>query len=178
MVRKILNTKDPKLNLACKPVKEVDKKILSLVKDLEDTLRVQKDPEGVGLSANQIGENLRIFVMLDKGKIRSIINPSIVDTTSQSDRQSKSKKSKKEILEGCLSLPNYYSPIKRADRIKIKYLDIDGQEKTEEFKGLSAQIVLHEIDHLNGIIFIQRMLEQKKKLYALEKGEWNEVELL
>lgn len=176
MIRKILNTKDPKISQVCKKVKAIDKKVISIAKDLKETLKVQNDPEGVGLAAPQIGENLRIFAMDDKGKVRVIVNPEILEISNE--KAKKIKGEEKEIMEGCLSLPNYYGPLHRPQKVKIKYLDLDGKEKEEEFKGLSAQIIQHEIDHLNGIVFVNRLLEQKKPLYKLEKDEWVEIELI
>ena len=176
MIRKILNTKDPKLSKICKPVKKIDKKVLAIARDLKETLKSQKDPEGVGLAAPQIGENLRIFAMRDMGKIRVIVNPKIIKISKTLGSKEVGGKHK-EIMEGCLSLPNYYGPLKRAYKIEIKYLGLEGKEKQEEFTGLSAQIVQHEIDHLNGIMFIIRLLEQNKPLYKMEKNEWIEVEL-
>lgn len=176
MIRKILSTKDPKISQVCKEVKVIDKKVIIIAKDLKETLKIQNDPEGVGLAAPQIGENLRIFAMNDNGKIRVIINPEILEISKEKAKKVKSEE--KEIMEGCLSLPNYYGPLKRPQKIKIKYLDLDGRIKEEEFKGLSAQIVQHEIDHLNGIVFVNRLLEQKQPLYKLEKNEWVEIELI
>ena len=81
-------------------------------------------------------------------------------------------------MEGCLSLPNYYGTLKRSAVVKLKYTDENGSEKVEEFKDFYAQIVLHEIDHLNGKLFIDRLLQEKKPLFKLDKnGEWEEVEL-
>jgi len=160
----------------CKKVKVVDKKVISITKDLKETLKAQKEPEGVGLAAPQIGENLRIFAMNDNGKIRVIINPEILEISKEKPKKEKSDE--KEIMEGCLSLPNYYGPLKRFQRVKIKYLGLNGTLKEEEFKGLSAQIVQHEIDHLNGIVFVNRLLEQKQPLYKLENDEWVEIELI
>lgn len=176
MIRKILSTKDPKISQICKEVKKIDKKVISISNDLIETLKVQKDPEGVGLAAPQIGENLRIFAMNDNGKIRVIINPHILEISKENSKNEKG--SEKEIMEGCLSLPNYYGPLKRAAKVKIQFLDFNGLKKQEEFKGLSAQIVQHEIDHLNGIVFVNRLLEQKKPLYKLENDEWVEIELI
>ena len=173
MVRKILRTTDPNLRVASHPVAKIDKKILDLIEDLKDTLVSQKDPEGVGLAAPQIGKTVRIFVMLDSGVPRAIINPEVIKLGAKI----KAKTKKGQIMEGCLSLPNYYGPLKRAADITIKYSTSDGKEKIETFSGFTAQIVQHEIDHLNGILFIDRLLEQKKKLYKLEKDEWEEVEI-
>jgi peptide deformylase len=108
------------------------------------------------------------------GKIIPVVNPQILEV---SKRKISQKQKGHSILEGCLSLPNYYTPLKRADSVKLKYTTPQGTEKTEVFTGFSAQIVQHEVDHLNGIMFIDRLLEQKKPLYKMENGEWIEVEL-
>lgn len=175
MIRKILGTKDPKLTIPSKSVQKLDKRIKKLISDLKDTLTAQKNPEGVGLSGSQIGENLKVFAMLDKGRVRIVINPKILTISKKKIVPKEGKE--KEIMEGCLSLPNYYGPVKRARMVKIKFLDENGKEKIEEFKGLPAQIVQHEIDHLEGTIFLTRLFKQKKPLYKLENGEWQEVEL-
>jgi len=183
MIQKIIQSGNPILRKISKPVAKVDKKILKLVQDLKDTLAVQKDPEGVGLAAPQIGVNLRVFTIEFKNLKRIIINPEILKIKkANSNKQSLplrgKQKTKNEILEGCLSLPHYYGPLKREAYIKIKYLDEKGNETIEEFKDFNAQIILHEIDHLNGFLFIDRLLEQNKKLYKLDKNdEWEEVEI-
>jgi peptide deformylase len=171
MIRQVLNATDPKLRLKSKPVVKVDKKVLSLIKDLKDTLVVQKDPEGIGLAAPQIGKNLRVFVIKPAKELLVFINPKI-----QNSFKSKSKTDNK-IMEGCLSLPHHYGPLKRAEKIKVKYLTEKGDEVSEEFKALEAQIIQHEIDHLNGVLFIDRLLEQKKPLYEFINGEWEKVEI-
>lgn len=175
MIRKILRSGDPKLREICKPVIKIDEKVLEIIKDLNDTLAVQKDPEGVGLAAPQIGKTVRIFAMSYKNIKRIVINPEVI---RKPQPISKSKKGQNEILEGCLSLPNYYSSLKRGENITIKYLNQEGKAVTEEFKGFYAQIVMHEIDHLNGILFLDRLLEQKKPLYKLTGEKWEEVELI
>ena len=81
-------------------------------------------------------------------------------------------------MEGCLSLPHYYGPLKRPKKITIKYLNSEANEVIEDFVGFTAQIVQHEIDHLNGILFIDRLLTDKKPLYKLAGDEWEEVELI
>ncbi len=177
MIRKILRSGDPKLREISKPVAKIDSKILKLVQDLKETLAIQKDPEGVGLAAPQIGKRLRVFVANYKSLNRVVINPEIISTKNK-PRSTKVSRGKQEILEGCLSLPNYYGPLKRINLIKIKYLNEEGKETVEEFKGFDAQIILHEIDHLNGVLFLDRLLEQKKPLYKLEKDQWEEVELI
>ena len=182
MVQKIIQSGEKKLREVSKPVLKVDKKILRLVQDLKDTLAVQKDPEGVGLAAPQIGVNLRVFAVNFKNLKRIVINPEIIAVHSikrlHRDAGKVQRKKQNEILEGCLSLPHYYGPLKREDYVKVTYLDENGKEVIEKFKDFDAQIILHEIDHLNGVLFIDRLLEQKKKLYKLDKNdEWEEVEL-
>lgn len=180
MILKVVQSKDPVLRKIAKPVEKVDKKVLAVIKDLKDTLAVQKDPEGVGLAAPQIGKSLRIFVADYKNFQRVVINPEIlsIEKKSHSAKASRDKKSKKEILEGCLSLPYFYGPLKRAEKIKVKYLNEKGEEITETFEGFDAQIISHEVDHLNGILFVDHILEEKKPLYKVEGDEWEEVELI
>lgn len=179
MIKKIIGVKNPRLRIKSKKVKKIDKKVLILVRDLYDTLSVQKDPEGVGLAAPQIGKNYRVFVAKLQGKIRTFINPKIV--SSLKEKKIKSKKDisgKQKIMEGCLSLPHFYGPLKRSNRIKISYMNKKGEKETETFESFDAQIIHHEIDHLNGILFIDRLLEQKKPLFELIGDDWQEVELL
>lgn len=178
MIKKILNVRDPRLRKKSKPVKKVDKKVVALVKNLKDTLKVQVDPEGVGLAAPQIGKNVRIFVIKPGDKIRVVINPKVLSISKLPKTPSTTKKKNKKIMEGCLSLPHYYSPIEKPKRIKIKYLNEEGKNVIREFKSFDAQIVQHEIDHLEGILFIDRLLEQKQPLYKLKGEEWEEVELI
>lgn len=176
MVQKVLSSQDPRLREVSKPVKKIDKKVLDLIKDLKDTLSVQKDPEGVGLAAPQIGKNLRVFLISYQDTTQVVINPEIIKVSAKK-RLSK-EKGGGEIMEGCLSLPNFYGPLSRASSVKIKYLNEKDEERVEEFKGFFAQIVLHEIDHLEGILFIDRLLSEKKPLYRLDGKEWHEVDLI
>lgn len=179
MVRKILKAGDPRLRETSKPVKKIDKKIFSLIAELKETLVAQKEPEGVGLAAPQLGKKLRIFVISHKDKIRTFINPEIIAASKDRNQSEKrSRTEEKSIMEGCLSLPNYYGSIKRSPTIKVKYLNTKGKKVSQTFQGLPAQIVQHEIDHLNGILFIDRLLEQKKSLYELEGDAWKEVDLV
>lgn len=194
---KIIQVPDKKLREKSKPIKKLDGKILSLISLMEKTLKQQKDPEGVGLAAPQVGRNLKLFVINHKGVKRVFINPEIISTGpgytekelvhKKEDKQSlRLRQKQSEILEGCLSLPNYYSPIERPRHLKLKYqipVSENGvwklTQKVEIFKGFIAQILQHEVDHLNGILFVDRLLEQKKPLYKLTKdNEWEEVKLI
>lgn len=177
MIRKIVLSGDPILRRKSKPVAKIDKKIKALICDLEDTLSTQKDPEGVGLAAPQIGKNLRVFAAKYKNFKRVVINPEIVKIEKSSESNAKTK-SNKEILEGCLSLPYYYGPLKRASKITIKYMNEEGKYITETFEGFHAQIIMHEIDHLEGILFVDHLLAESKPLYRVDGTEWEEVELV
>ena len=173
MIRKIVTASDPILRGISKPVSKIDKRIVTLSRDLEQTLKAQKDPEGVGLAAPQIGKLVRMFAMLHEGKIITIVNPKIVSI----EKEKKDKKENNEIMEGCLSIPYYNGPEKRTQKLKLNYLDIEGNKRLETFKGLSAQIVQHEVDHLRGVLFVDKLLKQKKDLYQQVGDEWERVDL-
>lgn len=172
MIRKIVLSTDPVIRQKAKTVKKFDKKLKSLAKDLIDTLKSQKDPEGVGLAACQIGKPLAIFAFVDKDeKIRIIVNPKILAI-----KEGKTKK-KRPPLEGCLSIPDYYGYVKRVNEVTLEYQDLEGNKKTETFKGFQAQIIQHEVDHLNGIVFVDHLLKQKQPLYELTEEGWEKVEI-
>lgn len=200
-VRQVITVKDVRLREKSKPVQKIDKKLLALIKDLEDTLRAQDAPEGVGLAAPQIGVNLRVFVMRYRGKIIPIINPEILSVSEKTNEPGNSaqrppagragtvhsaQEGNDYVMEGCLSLPHYYGPVKRAWEVTLKYQTIRKPTpdtwhlapETRIFKGFPAQIIQHEVDHLDGKIFIDRLLEQKRKLYEMKGKRWEEVELL
>ena len=181
MIKPILQSGDPVLRTKSKDIEKIDKKILDLIKDMKDTLVVQKDPEGIGLAAPQIGKNFRIFLMKPKktGEATVIINPKIVSIKQNQESRIKNQaKRKSDIMEGCLSLPHFYGPLTRAQKLTIEFMDENGNTKQQTFENLMAQIVLHEIDHLDGILFLDRLLEQKKPLYEFKGGEWEEIELI
>lgn len=183
MIRTILNSNDPKLRRKSKPVKQIDKRIAKLIQDMKETLEAQKNPEGVGLAAVQIGKNVQIFIMKLDPKdalkmkedelIKVIINPEILSIRKV---QKEEKEKKGKILEGCLSLPHYYGPLARSKQVKIRYLNEKGEKKVQTFTDFPAQVVLHEIDHLNGVLFVDRLLEQGKPLYEYVENEWREVD--
>ena len=176
MILKVLKSGNPLLRRKSKPVGKIDKKILSLISNMEETLATQKDPEGVGLAAPQVGKLLRIFISdeTQSGVFGVFINPEIVSTSKSTVKQNK----KTQTLEGCLSVPHYYGPLVRAKSVVLKFTDKTGKVHKEKFTGFAAQIVQHEVDHLNGILFIDHMLKKKIPLYKQNiEGEWEEVEL-
>jgi peptide deformylase len=196
MIVDIVDVKDPVLRKKAKPVKKIDKKIKGIIQDLKDTISAQKDPEGVGLAAPQIGKSFRVFVMKPDKNITTIINPKIIWIKDEKKKEKKltkkkkdenAKKSKKQekkekeeigIMEGCLSLPHYYGPIEKPNRIKISYINEKDEKVEKIFKDFEAQIIQHEIDHLNGVLFVDRLLEQKRPLFKAVGDEWEKVDIL
>ncbi len=177
MIKKVVQAGDPRLRKVSKPVNKIDKKILLLISDLKETLLAHKDPEGVGLAAPQIGKSLRVFVMRDGNEIKTVINPEIISVSKAKTIKAKNG-NKDEVLEGCLSIPHYYGPLTRGKEITIKYLNEDGQKIIETFKGFPAQIVQHEIDHLEGFLFVDKLLEQTRPLYQIKGDEIEEVDFV
>lgn len=179
MVLKIVDIKTPVLREEARKVGKIDKKVKKLIADMKETLLAQSDPEGVGLAAPQVGKSLQIFIMhypdeeIDE---KVVINPVIIGKKKPSSAKAKGGKGK-QILEGCLSLPHYYGPVKREKEITIRYVDESGNEQTETFSGFVAQIVAHEIDHLHGRLFLDHIFEQKAKLYFIRDDEAEEVEI-
>jgi peptide deformylase len=177
MARQMVLTPDPSLLQKATPVKKIDKKIDEYLQDMEFLLVTADDPIGVGLAAPQAGIPYRIFLMrpTEKSKIQVFINPEVLPT-DEVKQKSKPKKRKKRILEGCLSIPNIWGNVTRKDTVKLSYLDEKGVQHTKTFKGFSAIIIQHEIDHLDGILFTKRVLEQGEKLYKSSKNEEGEEE--
>lgn len=180
-VLKILTAPNPLLDTPSKPVQNIDEKIKKLVADMEATLIAQTDPQGVGLAAIQVGSLLRLFIMKQspKAKTTVYINPQIVknnelrSTNYGKSQNSKFKiqNSKKSSLEGCLSIPRIWSPVTRSRTITITYQDLQGTHHKATFTKLPAIIVQHELDHLEGILFTKRAIEQKSILYEEIAGE-------
>lgn len=177
MIRKILSVQDPRLRQKSRAVVKFDKKIEKLVADMRQTLEAQKDPEGVGLAAPQIGEFVRVFVFRNKGKVHMVINPEIVKKSRETNEPPKEDEDAEYIMEGCLSLPHYYGPVERSLSIELRYLRPDGSKKVQKFRGFPAQIIQHELDHLEGVIFVDQLIKQKRPLYQLHNNHWHEVEL-
>jgi len=172
MIKKIVDVKNPILRKKAKRVKTIDKKIKKIISDMKDTLYSHKDPEGVGLAAPQIGKSLQIFITDFEGNRLTIINPRVKKVG-----HAKKTKNPTKQLAGCLSLPHYDGPLARAKRITINYQNEKGKKQSHEFRGFMAQIMQHEIDHLNGVLFIDKLIEKKRPLYKLDGDEWKEVEL-
>jgi len=168
------------LSQSTKPVIKIDDKIKKIVFDMEKILVAQNDPPGVGLAANQVGLDLSIFIIKtsEKAKIKVFINPRIIKLVNSLTRKPSNKKARKQKikLEGCLSIPRIWGPVKRAGRIFLNYQDLTGKKYLKWFSGFEAIIIQHEVDHLNGIVFTQRAVEQKRQLYREEDEELVKIE--
>src|SRR5271169_1286125 len=153
-VRDIIILPDKRLRLVSEPVKQVDAGIRKLVDDLFETM--YKAP-GIGLAAIQIGIPKRVITMdlskkEDNHEPQVFINPEIF---WKSDEIAKYE-------EGCLSIPDYYEEVERPVAVKARYLGLDGKAHEIEAKGLIATCLQHEIDHINGILFIDHLSKLKR----------------
>jgi len=169
---KIVSIPNSVLQKPVQPIAKIDSKIKQLIYDMEETLISQVDPQGVGLAAPQVGLSLSLFIIKPtlENNTEAFINPEILEIKSPKTIQSKPKKQNTK-LEGCLSVPRIWGPISRAPKIRLKYQDLNGISHTKWFSGFKAVIIQHECDHLNGILFTQRALEQQSKLYEEKDGE-------
>ncbi len=150
------------LRQKAKKVPRVDASIKKLIVDMVETMQ---QAEGVGLAAPQVGISLRIAVLqMPDEEPFAIINPKLVKRAGE-----------RLVMEGCLSVPGYQGEIKRSVSITVKGLDDLGKEIRVKATGLMAQALEHEIDHLNGVLYIDR-IEDESKLYKIEPKK-DKVEL-
>jgi peptide deformylase len=169
MIQKIITVPSPLLRQKSKPVGKVDKKIQKIIDDLLTTVKGASDPQGLGLSAVQIGQPVRIFVAKTNRNFEVFINPKI---TFYSQKRLKGTLPKKNLLfEGCLSVPRIYGFVNRPFEIQISWENEKGQKKTKRFKDKLSVCIQHEFDHLEGILFTDRLLKEKGKIYELKKDK-------
>ena len=161
-VRQMCHLPDAVLTQKSKKVSSIDGSIHRLINDMIETMQRSG---GVGLAAPQIGVSLRVIVLqMPEEEPFAIINPEIVKRSGE-----------REVAEGCLSLPGYQGEIKRSTSVTVKGLNQQGKAIRIKATGLMAQALEHEIDHLNGILYIEHV-ESEDKLYKLEPGN-NDTEL-
>ncbi len=138
--------KNPELRKMSREVKCINKHVLMLLDDMKETLRIE---EGVGLAAPQVGVLRRIAIVEFDGKYYELINPRILSSSGELVEE-----------EGCLSVPGIRGLVKRPETIKVTYVDRDGKRHKEEITGLTARVFCHEIDHLEGVLFVDKMTEE------------------
>ena len=168
----ILQYPDPRLHTVAKPVKEVDEHIRQLVADMAETMYTAP---GIGLAATQVNVHQRVLV-LDVSETRDqlevFINPEIIGASDE----------RRIHEEGCLSVPGIYDEVERPDRVRVRAVGLDGQTFTVDAEGLRATCLQHEIDHLDGILFIdhisalKRNMILRKLLKARKEKERDEAE--
>ena len=147
---------DPILRKKASPLEKVSEEVKKILNDMAETMY---SAPGIGLAGNQVGVLKRLVVMdcstdEEDPNLIKMINPEIVNSSDE----------KEELEEGCLSIPDHKSIVKRPANVKVKYLNIDGIEKTLDAKGLLAACVQHEIDHLNGILFVDHISRIKRDM--------------
>ncbi|NDV86208.1 peptide deformylase [Aurantimonas aggregata] len=155
-IRPLIILPDPVLRQASKPVERVDAQVKSLA---DDMLATMYDAPGIGLAAIQVGEPLRLLVIdvakEDEEKTpRVYLNPEIL---AQSDEMNVYE-------EGCLSIPDYYAEVERPAGVTVRYLGLDGKLHEEKADGILATCLQHEIDHLNGVLFIDYISKLKRDM--------------
>ena len=158
----VIKAPNSRLRIKTKAVKKINNGLIDLTRQMIKLTITFKDPEGVGLASTQVGLDGSFFVALStspkknqKPKFMTVFNPKILI----------SSKGVKTRFEGCLSIPNYWGQVKRYTNVKVSYQDESGKIVTKTLTGLLAHIFQHEIDHLNGILFSDKVLQQKGKFY-------------
>jgi peptide deformylase len=148
----ILEFPDPRLRKKAVPVVRVDDELRRLIDDMFETMY---EAPGIGLAATQVDVHRRLLVAdvsTEKNEPHVLINPEILEKDGVAITE-----------EGCLSVPGYYEEVERAGRIKVRFLDRQGEPLEREFEGLLAVCVQHEIDHLNGRLFVDYLSEAKRQ---------------
>jgi peptide deformylase len=160
-VRAIRLFGDPVLKTASDSIKQIDKSIEDLIRDLEQTTAL---PGRAGVAAAQIGVNLRAFSYNVDGVIGHLINPKIVSVSGEAT----------EMDEGCLSIPEIWGRTLRYPEVKVSGLNISGEQIELTATNLLAQVMQHEIDHLDGILYLERLPQEarKKCMGELRQTSW------
>ena len=169
---KIITTPDPRLRQKSTKVNHVDDEIRQIINEMiENSLEWEKDHEfeiSAALAAPQLGYNRRIIIVRDDmenkkdGKFIPLLNPEVIKTEGKII----------EDYEGCLSVPNYYGKVPRPFKARIKAQTLEGDEVRIKADGFLARTILHEIDHLDGILFVDHIRDKKDAFYRLDdKGD-------
>jgi peptide deformylase len=155
---KIITFGHPTLRVRCEPVTVFDDKLRQLAEDMHVTM---VENEGIGLAASQVNRRIRLLVICVPVKdtdeiIRlSVVNPEVLESRGSWDYE-----------EGCLSIPDVRDTVTRPEWIKLKYQDLDGREHLVELSGLPGRVVQHELDHLNGVLFVDHLSPVRRALHS------------
>jgi len=155
----------PCLREMCAPVEAFDDSLRELIRQMERAMIMER---GIGLAAPQVGRRLRLLLAEDDREARTqtiaLVNPEIISLSGETDT----------FNEGCLSLPELFADLKRPVRIRLRYQDPDGQECELDDDGILSRIIQHELDHLDGILFVDRLPMLKRKLLARKLRDFQE----
>jgi peptide deformylase len=151
---------EPVLRQKSKKVHRFDESVQRLIDDLVDTVH---DAHGAGLAAPQIGVPLRAIVTFVDEKLQIVVNPEIVEESEEEI----------EAEEGCLSIPGWYGPVQRKEKVTVRGQNRKGKSIKIKAEGWEARAFQHEVDHLNGVLFIDRM-DDRSKLHKVESEEEEE----
>ncbi|MCI5046078.1 MAG: peptide deformylase [Aquisalinus sp.] len=164
-IREILTAPDERLRVVSEPVEQVDDALRTLMDDMLETMY---DAPGIGLAAIQIGVPKRVIVMdlagpEEEPEPRYFVNPEILNSSEDT----------KPYEEGCLSVPEFYEEVDRPAACTVRYLDYDGEEQILEAEGLLAVCIQHEMDHLEGVLFVDYLsrLKRERILKKLKKEQ-------
>ncbi|WP_127793243.1 peptide deformylase [Agromyces sp. LHK192] len=152
---------DPVLKSVSAPVDQIDEGVRSLVADLLDSVRI---PGRAGVAAPQIGVNLRVFSYNVDGRIGYVINPEIVEVSGEAEK----------IDEGCLSVPNQWARTPRHPFARVRGIDLDGNAIEVSGTGVLAQALQHEVDHLDGLLYLDRLEKEERRvaMRQVRESDW------
>jgi len=164
MIREVITYPNPVLKQNAEPVAEITPELRELAKDMVETMY---EYDGIGLAAPQVGELVRLITVDISGpesreELMTLINPELEPIGDE----------EVESEEGCLSVEDYRSTVARAERVKVKALDLDGKPVEFEAEGLLAVCLQHECDHLDGKLFIDRISRLKRNMYDAKVKKW------
>ncbi|MEN3352364.1 MAG: peptide deformylase [Betaproteobacteria bacterium] len=151
----ILHYPDPRLHKVARPVAAVDERIRKLITDMAETMYAAP---GIGLAATQVDVHERVLIIdisEARNHLQAFINPEIIESSGEAENE-----------EGCLSVPGFFDTIRRAERIKVRALDSQGEPFIIETDGLLAVCIQHEIDHLEGKVFVEYLSRLKQQRIA------------
>jgi peptide deformylase len=161
-LREVVQFPDPRLKLVSKPITQITDEIRQLAHDM---IEVMYDEPGIGLAAPQVGASVRLFVIDTEWSDEEVgRRPLVVINPEISEREGRITWD-----EGCLSVPDYNAVVERDAKITLRGLDLDGNPIVERAEGLRAVCIQHEVDHLDGILFIDRISRLKRGLYVKKR---------
>jgi len=161
-LRAVVQFPDPRLKLVSKPIGEITDEIRQLAADM---IEVMYDEPGIGLAAPQVGESVRMFVIDTEWSDDEVgRRPLVVINPEISEREGRITWD-----EGCLSVPDYNAVVERDAKITLRGLDLEGKPIVERAEGLRAVCIQHEVDHLDGVLFIDRISRLKRSLYVKKR---------